>query len=98
MTQHHGLRQIHLAGAPVRARGPVVLVCNPADDLEFCRAAEAALTAAPPDADALQRALARQFPRVVVRARGLSNESFDAWYVYRDGRWTPARGSREGVA
>jgi PAS domain-containing protein len=34
----------------------------------------------------LQERLARLFPRVVVRARGLSSEP-EVWYVYRDGSW-----------
>jgi PAS domain-containing protein len=39
-------------------------------------------------AAALQARLRRMFPRVLVRERALSSES-PAWYVYRDGAWTP---------
>ena len=35
----------------------------------------------------LQRLLQPRYPRVLVRARGLSHEDFEAWYVYRDGSW-----------
>lgn len=96
--QQVGLRRIRHRDARVR-NGAVVLVCNPADDVEFCRAAEdAALAWLPADPAALQELLRAGYPRVVVRARGLSNEPFDAWYVYRDGSWTAAGSRAEGVA
>jgi PAS domain-containing protein len=41
----------------------------------------------------LQAQLASIFPKVVVRARELSGEN-PVWYVYRDGRWTPATDHR----
>jgi len=40
------------------------------------------------DPDVLQDRLIRLFPRVVVRSRDISGER-PAWYVYRDGRWSP---------
>lgn len=39
----------------------------------------------------LQQRLARLFPRVIVRARGLSSEP-ELWYVYRDGTWRSPTG------
>lgn len=65
----------------------VQLVCNPADDDAFRRTAESLLASGVASPAGLQRLLQLRYPRVVVRARGLSNEVFDAWYVYRDGTW-----------
>ena len=69
-------------------RRSVQLVCNPADDRTFLAAAEAFLATGAATPAALQRLLAERYPTVLVRARGLSSEDFDAWYVYRDGSWT----------
>jgi hypothetical protein len=66
----------------------VRLVCNPADDGPFRAVAESLLASGVTGPAGLQRLLEAQYPRVVVRARGLSNEAVDAWYVYRDGSWT----------
>ena len=63
----------------------IQLVCNPADDDAFRAAAESQLASGVASPAGLQRLLAPRYPRVVVRARGLSHEDFDAWYVYRDG-------------
>ena len=35
----------------------------------------------------LEEQLRRHYPRVVVRPRELTGESFTIWYVYRDGHW-----------
>ena len=76
----------------------VQLACNPADDDAFRTVAESHLATGVASPAGLQRLLEPRYPRVVVRARGLSNEDLDAWYVYRDGSWvpsgTPAAGSR----
>ena len=80
---------------PVGARRePTVdLVCNPADDAAFRRAAETFLAAGAASPAGLQRLLGQRYPQVVVRPRALSDEHIEAWYVYRDGSWT-----RSGVA
>jgi hypothetical protein len=65
----------------------VQLVCNPADDGTFRTAAESLLASGVANPAGLQRLLEPRYPRVVVRARGLSNEDFDVWYVYREGSW-----------
>jgi hypothetical protein len=65
----------------------VQLVCNPADDDTFRAAAESALGSGVASPAGLQRLLEPRYPHVVVRARGLSHEEFDAWYVYREGAW-----------
>ena len=65
----------------------VQLVCNPADDATFRAAAESVLESGVASPAGLQRLLEPRYPHVVVRGRGLSNEDFDAWYVYRDGSW-----------
>ena len=69
-------------------RRSIQLVCNPADDAAFLASAEAFLATGVATPAALQRLLSERYPDVVVRARGLSSEDFDAWYVYRDGSWT----------
>lgn len=66
----------------------IQLVCNPADDAAFRAAADAALRNGVRTPDALARVMREAYPRIVVRARDLSHEEFDAWYVYRDGTWT----------
>ena len=65
----------------------IQLVCNPADDAPFRATAESLLASGVASPAGLQRLLEPRYPRVVVRARGLSHEEFDAWYVYRDGSW-----------
>lgn len=75
-------------GGRIPARGdPVPCVTVPSDDATF-REHVRRLAERFPDGGpmALQERLARLFPRVVVRARGLSGEP-DVWYVYRDGSW-----------
>ena len=65
----------------------IQLVCNPADDDTFRAVAESALESGVASPAGLQRMLQPRYPDVVVRARGLSHEAFDAWYVYREGTW-----------
>jgi hypothetical protein len=80
----------HRPGGPRERR--VQLVCNPADDLTFAALAEAFLSSGVASPAGLQRLLVERYPNVLVRARGLSSEEFDAWYVYRDGSWTRSGG------
>lgn len=94
---HHQRDVDRLATMYIPGRSPqgprrrsVQLVCNPADDLAFAAAADGFLGSGVATPAALQRLLQDAFPKVVVRARGLSSEDFDAWYVYRDGSWTPS--------
>jgi hypothetical protein len=61
------------------------LVTNPPDDHAFSAAATRALSNAA-SVEELQAALHAEYPRVLVRARGLSGEPL-VWYVYRDGHW-----------
>ena len=79
--------------ATVQRERTVQLVCNPADDDAFRTVAEAQLASGVASPAGLQRLLASRYPSVVVRARGLSHEEFDAWYVYRDGAWVRSRGN-----
>ena len=48
--------------------------------------ASAEIASAPHELEALLR---QTFPHAVVRSRGLSGESVEVWYVYRDGVWVP---------
>lgn len=98
MQQHRDTRRLDdrftvtgWFGGP-RARR-IELVCNPADDLAFAAIAEGLVNSGVASPDGLQRLLENRYPRVLVRARGLSNEEFDAWYVYRDGSWTRSGGN-----
>ena len=63
---------------------------NPAQDADFARAVEQAMSDGAAEAADLQRALRATFPRAIVRPRGLSNEPYAVWYVYRDGHWVPS--------
>lgn len=47
------------------------------------------------DPHAMQRRLRAAYPAAVVRPRELSSEAAVIWYVYRDGRWTPAETTQE---
>jgi hypothetical protein len=59
----------------------------PRDDADFvARVDAAALGAASPEE--LQKRLRATHSRAVVRARDLSGDSTQVWYVYRDGSWT----------
>ena len=96
MHQHRNLDRLTTMYIPGRSpQGPrrrsVQLVCNPADDLAFAGAAEGFVARGAGTPAGLQRLLQDDYPNVLVRARGLSSEEFDAWYVYRDGSWTPSR-------
>ena len=68
-----------------------ILVVNPRsdatfDDLAHQLAADGANTPAE-----LERALRKQYPRAMVRARNLSSEPILTWYVYREGVWEPTK-------
>ena len=95
MHQHRAIDRLATTYVPGRSpqgerRRSVQLVCNPADDVAFARAAEGFLATGIATPAALQRLLEDAYPKVLVRARGLASEGFDAWYVYRDGSWTPS--------
>lgn len=65
------------------------LVLNPRRDTDFVTLAEAIVSKGIDSPGELQERLRQHYPRVVVRARELSGESFTIWYVYRDGHWIP---------
>ncbi len=68
-----------------------VLVINPRTDLSFVAFVREQLDAPPADDPmTLQDRLRARYPEAVVRVRALANEPSIVWYVYRDGRWTPA--------
>lgn len=68
-----------------------VLVVNPRADESFVKFVHEQLDGLlASDPAALQSRLRERYPEAVVRARGLANEPSIIWYVYRDGRWTPA--------
>ncbi|MBI2776240.1 MAG: hypothetical protein HYX57_03080 [Chloroflexi bacterium] len=63
---------------------------NPATDRAFVAFAERMLGESG-SAGTLQAALRVRYPDAVVRARELSGELVEIWYVYRDGHWTRSR-------
>jgi len=74
-------------GSTVPRERTVQLVCNPADDAAFRAIAESLLASGVASPAGLQRLLEPRYRQVTVRARGLSHEEFDVWYVYREGSW-----------
>jgi hypothetical protein len=66
-----------------------IVVRNPSRDPAFQRAIDELLESGVTDPSAAEAALRPLFPRVVVRARDLANESTAVRYAYREGRWTP---------
>ena len=62
------------------------LVLNPRHDDAFEAMAGTLVdgTASPAE---LEAGLRTRYPNTVVRARDLSSESGEVWYVYREGRW-----------
>jgi hypothetical protein len=71
------------------------LVTNPADDVPFHDAAEAALQEGQSVTD-LETILRRAYPQAVVRARDLAGERPLVWYVYRDGHWVARHDHDQG--
>ena len=67
-----------------------VLIINPASDASFAADAHARLEAGADSPGRLQRSLREAYPRAVVRARELSSEPSEVWYVYREGTWVPS--------
>jgi hypothetical protein len=63
------------------------IVANPAGDVVFAARVDACLEAGASDPPELEKGLRREYPAVVVRRREISNEPFEVWYVYREGRW-----------
>jgi hypothetical protein len=72
-----------------------ILVLNPRGDRSFVTYVDRLSREELTTAAALQARLREQFPRAVVRARGLSGEDVTMWYVYRDGHWTSGTESEE---
>lgn len=71
------------------ANGPALFL-NPTDDAEFANEVERAMGEGPVDAADLEQRLRPAYPSALVRPRGLANETFVVWYVYRDGHWVPS--------
>jgi hypothetical protein len=65
------------------------LVVNPRSDAAFVAFAERLIHDGAESATALEAALRKQYPRAVVRERGLAHEA-TTWYVYREGTWVPS--------
>ena len=82
-----------LAPGSFRQIDPILIV-NPPDDRAFVDAVRLAYRSGARTPEALRRALQEAYPDIVVRPRDLAEELFAAWYVYRDGRWTPRASSR----
>ena len=63
------------------------LILNPADDETFRLSAERLVEDGIVMPAALEQALRRRWPSVLVRPRELAGEHLPVWYVYRDGHW-----------
>jgi hypothetical protein len=74
---------------------PPVLIVNPATDLAFLCLAERALDTGPLVPGQLQERLRVTYPQTLVRARDLSGERGEIWYVYREGHWIPSAPIKE---
>jgi len=67
------------------------LVVNPTSDAAFASRARSLMEGGHDTLDGLQTALREAgYPRTVVRARELSSEPAQVWYVYREGTWVPS--------
>jgi hypothetical protein len=72
------------------------LVVNPTADDAFAARARDLVEGGLATVDALQQALRQAgYPRAVVRARELSSEPAQVWYVYREGTWVPSAETRD---
>ena len=90
--------QQHLpAWNPPTAARPVLLI-NPPGDRAFTAAAEALLDDGLRSLSSFQGALRRSFPDAMVRARDLSGEADEVWYVFRDGHWVNGRDGNPPVS
>jgi hypothetical protein len=69
--------------------GPALFL-NPIDDAAFVAEVGRAMGEGVAEAADLEVRLRRAYPNAIVRPRGLSNEPFVVWYVYRDGHWVPS--------
>jgi hypothetical protein len=74
------------------ARRRPVIVANPPGDLEFRALIDRFLLAGGGMPVDLEATLRGRYPEAVVRQRGLAGESFEVWYVYRDGHWIGTQG------
>lgn len=72
----------------MRERDKPTVIRNPAGDMEFKAAVDAAMAGTVTESAALQESLRHAYPNAVVRPRELAGERGRVWYVYRDGRWT----------
>ncbi|MEO7664231.1 MAG: hypothetical protein ABIV26_03830 [Candidatus Limnocylindrales bacterium] len=71
------------------------LITNPAEDVRFTAAADAALREGQSVAE-FQQLLRRDYPRAMVRARDLAGERRLVWYVYREGHWVAGDEPQQG--
>jgi hypothetical protein len=81
---HQELDGLHMGELP--RRRPIV-VANPPGDRVFRNMIDAFLMSGGGPPAKLEEALRTMYPEAVVRPRELSGETFDVWYVYRDGHW-----------
>ena len=81
-----------LNGAGVLRR---FLIINPRSDSTFVDFVNESAQAEAPEQ--LQTALRERFPHAIVRLRNLDGETFNAWYIYRDGYWVSDDGGERSV-
>ena len=72
------------------------LVVNPTSDDRFASRARTLIDEGVDSIERLQGSLREAgYPRAVVRARELSSEPAQVWYVYREGAWVPSTEPRD---
>ena len=71
------------------------LIVNPRSDSTFVDFVNQSAQADAPEQ--LQEILRERFPHAIVRLRNLDGETFNAWYIYRDGYWVSDDGGERSV-
>jgi hypothetical protein len=69
-----------------------MIVANPPGDEAFRKMIDRFLLGAGGEPRDLEATLRTRYPAAIVRLRELAGESFEVWYVYRDGHWIGSDG------
>jgi len=75
------------ADAPRRLPDHPIVIANPADDERFRTTIDEIVEAGSRIPSDLEAMLRTTYPQAVVRRREIASETFEVWYVYRDGHW-----------
>ena len=75
------------SGRPEGTGRRPMIIANPPGDREFRALIDRFLLTGGRATPDLEATLRTRYPEAVVRQRELAGESFEVWYVYRDGHW-----------